>query len=133
MNGKTVQAYSLTADGSRYISGNFQVREFRSRDSADVIFIDPELVQILQKIRNHFGRAVNVNSAYRTISHNMAVGGAADSQHLYGTAADIVIRGISPKTVAAYAETLLPNRGGIGVYAWGIHVDTRREKARWKE
>lgn len=131
MNGKQVCAYSLSADGSQYISKNFRIREFRSRDGADVLFIDPELVDVLQAIRSHFGRAVTINSGYRTHRHNQAVGGAKQSQHLYGTAADIVVSGVKPKAVAEYAETLLPDSGGIGIYSWGIHVDTRSEKSRW--
>ena len=50
-----------------------------------------DLVEILQKIRDHFGKAVNINSAYRTPAKNKQVGGAAYSQHLYGMAADISI------------------------------------------
>ena len=37
------------------------------------------------------------------------------SQHLYGKAADIWIAGVSVDTLAAYVETLMPNKGGIGV------------------
>jgi uncharacterized protein YcbK (DUF882 family) len=74
---------------------------------------------------------VTVNSGIRCKTHNANVGGASGSQHLYGTAADIVVRGITPKQAAAYAETLLPNTGGIGIYSWGIHVDVRKTKSRW--
>ena len=131
MNGKSVKVYSLKSNGNEYVSKNFQVREFRSRDGADVIFIDPELVTMLQLIRNHFGKAVTINSGYRTPSHNKSVGGAAQSQHLYGTAADIVVKGVKPKDVAAYADKLMPKTGGIGIYSWGVHVDTRAAKSRW--
>lgn len=131
MNGRTVQVYSLAKDGSKYISKNFRVREFRCKDGTDVIFIDPELVEILQKIRAYFGKAVTINSAYRTPAHNKKVGGADYSQHLYGTAADIVVKGITPKKVKSYVETLMPSSGGIGVYSWGVHVDTRKTKSRW--
>jgi uncharacterized protein YcbK (DUF882 family) len=59
------------------------------------------------------------------------VGGAAYSQHLYGTAADIKVNGIKPKDVAAYAEKLLPNTGGIGIYSTFVHIDVREKKSRW--
>lgn len=62
------------------------------------------------------------------------------SQHLYGKAADIWISGVTVEQIAAYAETLLPNRGGIGRYpkegradrthGW-VHIDTRAAKSRW--
>jgi uncharacterized protein YcbK (DUF882 family) len=132
MNGISVKAYSKSKDGTKYLAKNFRVKEFASKDGADPVFISPDLVELLQQIRNHFGRAVTINSGYRTAKHNKAVGGATCSQHLYGTAADIKVAGVKPADVAAYAETLLPNTGGIGTYSTFTHVDVRATKARWK-
>ena len=132
MNGATVKAYSKAKDGNKKLSANFRVREFACRDGSDVIFISDGLVQVLQAIRMHFNRPVTINSAYRTPAYNKKVGGAAYSQHLYGTAADIRVTGVSPKDVAAYAETLLPGTGGIGIYSNFVHVDVRSKKSRWK-
>lgn len=131
MNGAKVRAYSKAKDGNTSLTKNFKVREFACSDGADVIFISMDLVEVLQKIRNHFGKAVNINSAYRTPAKNKQVGGATYSQHLYGTAADITIKGVSPKEVAAFAETLLPKTGGIGIYDSFTHVDVRAVKSRW--
>lgn len=130
-----INAYSLARDGETYLSKNFQVHEFRCRDGSDPIFVDSDLVTLLQKIRNHFGKAVNINSAFRTASHNAKQKNAAKySQHLYGKAADIWIKGVSVDTLANYAETLLPNTGGIGRYYTDgfVHVDVRKTKSRWK-
>lgn len=132
MNGKSVKVYSKSKDGTKYVSKNFKVKEFACSDGSDPIFISMELVEVLQKIRDHFGKPVVLNSAYRTAKHNKAVGGASYSQHLYGTAADIVVTGVKPADVAAYAETLLPKTGGIGIYSTFTHVDVRAVKARWK-
>lgn len=77
---------------------------------------------------------MNINSAFRTASHNAKQKKAAKySQHLYGKAADIWIAGVSVDTLAAYVETLLPGKGGIGRYhADGfVHVDVRKVKSRW--
>lgn len=126
-----IKAFSKAKNGNENISANFKVREFACKDGSDPIFISMELVDVLQKIRSHFGKAVNINSAYRTPSHNKKEGGATYSQHLYGMAADIAVTGVSPAKVAEYAETLLPNKGGIGRYSTFTHVDVRETKSRW--
>ena len=131
MIGAEVRAYSKAKDGAKKITANFKVREFACSDGSDVIFISQELVEVLQKIRSHFKAAVTINSGYRTPAHNKKVGGAAYSQHLYGTAADITVKGVKPRDVAAYAETLLPNTGGIGIYGTFTHIDVRKVKSRW--
>ena len=82
---------------------------------------------------------MTITSAYRTPAHNAKAGGAKFSQHLYGRAADIRVQGVSVEAVAAYAESLMPDRGGVGRYpvkagraAGWVHVDTRADKARWR-
>ena len=126
-----VNYYSKKKDGNKQLSKNFKVKEFACNDGSDPIFIAPELVEVLQKIRDHFGKPVVINSGFRTAAYNKKVGGATYSQHQYGTAADIRISGVTPKKVAAFIETLLPNRGGIGIYAGFVHVDVREVKSRW--
>jgi len=128
----TIYAYSKAKNGKTNIAPNFKVREFACSDGSDPVFIDSELVNILQKIRTHFGKPVTITSAYRTPGKNKAVGGTTYSQHLYGCAADIKVKGATPKQVADYAEKLLHNRGGIGIYSSFTHIDTRATKARWK-
>ena len=126
-----IKAYSLKKDGNKKVSTNFKVREFACNDGTDPIFIDSELVSVLQKIRNHFDKPVTITSAYRTPPHNKKSGGTTYSQHLYGKAADIKISGVTPKKVADYAETLLPE-GGIGIYNTFTHIDVRSVKSRWQ-
>ena len=127
----TIKAYSKAKDGNKKLSNNFRVKEFACTDGSDPIFIDSDLVDVLQKIRNYFGKSVTITSAYRTASKNKAVGGSTYSQHLYGKAADIKVSGVSPKRVAAYAEKLLPKKGGIGIYSTFTHIDVRTSKSRW--
>ena len=127
----TIKVYSKAKDGNKKLSANFRVREFACTDGSDPIFIDTDLVAVLQKIRTHFGKPVTITSAYRTPIHNKSVGGTTYSQHLYGMAADIKVSGVSPKKVAKYAETLLKGKGGIGIYQTFTHIDVRVDCSRW--
>ena len=126
-----VKTYSVKKDGSTYLSDNFKVKEFACNDGSDTVLIADELVSLLQKIRDHFGVAVTINSGYRTSTYNKKVGGTTNSQHVKGTAADIVAKGVDPLTVAQYAEYLMPDSGGIGVYQTFTHVDVRTNRSRW--
>ena len=128
----TVNVYSKAKNGNVKLSKNFKVREFACSDGSDPVFISPKLVEVLQNIRDHFGKPVTINSAYRTVTKNKQVGGATYSQHLYGTAADISVKGVLPSAVADYAEKLLANYGGVGRYSTFTHVDVRETKSRWK-
>ena len=111
-----LQAYSLARDGSTALSPHFCVREFRCKDGSDPVFIDTALAELLERIRERFGKPVTITSAYRTPAHNAKAGGAKFSQHLYGRAADIRVQDVSVEDVAAYAESLMPDRGGVGRY-----------------
>ena len=57
---------------------------------------------ILQPVRNHYGKPVNVNSGYRGAKLNEAVGGAKTSQHCKGEAADFEIKGLSNYELACW-------------------------------
>lgn len=126
-----VKTYSVKKDGSTYLSKNFKVSEFKCNDGSDTVLISDKLVDLLQNIRNHFGAAVTINSAYRTESYNKKIGGATKSQHVNGTAADIVVKGATPLEVAQYVEHIMPDSGGIGVYQSFTHVDVRTNRSRW--
>lgn len=126
-----IKTYSLKKDGNTKLSENFIVKEFACKDGSDKILIDTELVKVLQKIRDHFGKPITINSAYRNATYNKKIGGASKSQHILGTASDIVVKGVAPLKVAQYAESLLDNSGGIGLYKTFTHVDVRTKKVRW--
>jgi hypothetical protein len=126
-----IKTYSLSKDGNKKLSTNFTVREFACKDGSDKILIDSELVEVLQKIREHFGKAITINSAYRNPTYNKKIGGVSNSQHTKGTATDIVVSGVSPLEIAQYAEYIMPNKGGIGQYNDFVHIDVRANRARW--
>lgn len=126
-----VKIYSLKKDGAKKLSENFTVAEFACKDGSDKILIATELVNVLQKIRSHFGKAVTINSAYRNPSYNKKIGGVSNSQHTKGTAVDICISSIAPAEIARYAEYAMPNKGGIGLYSNFVHIDVRANRSRW--
>ena len=128
-----INAYSKAKDGDKKLSTNFKVKEFACKDGSDTVLVAPRLVMVLQSIRSRFGAAVTINSGYRTPQYNAKEGGVTDSQHCYGTAADIVVRGKTPAQVAAYARQLMPDWGGVGVYSQKgfTHIDVRETQADW--
>lgn len=114
------------------LSPNFESTEFDCNckyKTCTTTEIDPKLVEYLQKIRNYFGKAVTINSAYRCDKHNKSIGGASQSKHKYGQAADIKVSGVKPLKVAQYAEFI--GIKGIGQYSNFVHIDTRTNKFFW--
>ena len=127
-----VKVYSLKAEGSRQITEHFRVYEFACTDGSDPVFLSQALVDILENIRVHFGQPVHINSGYRTVSYNAGISGSSKkSQHCSGLAADIRVDGHTPAEVYSYAETLLGDHGGLGIYNSFVHVDVRADKSRF--
>ena len=94
--------------------------------------IDMNMVKIADEIRNRIGKPIQINSGIRCKTHNANVGGVSNSQHLLGNAADLGCpSGCTPAQMASIAEEIMRGTGGIGVYQWGIHIDTRSTKSRW--
>lgn len=90
--------------------------------------MDQELVQVLNTIGVY---ADEINSAYRCPSHNAAVGGVPNSQHVQGCAADVDATRWGVEGLALLAEQA--GADGIGKYEGDgfVHIDTRKEWARW--
>lgn len=118
------------------LSANFRIREFDCHGSGCCAEtkVDGQLVEYLQKIREHFGAKVTVAAGYRCETHNAKVANAASkSRHILGMAADIKVEGVAPAEVAKYAESL--GIKGIGLYEGSdgsfVHIDTRTVKSFW--
>ncbi len=112
---------------------NFNINEFKCKGTGKMLSkgMDKNLMHKLELLRLDCGnRGVVINSGYRTKKHNKNVGGASNSQHIYGKAADIVVRGVSAGTVYNKATSVFYN-GGVGKYPTFTHVDTRGYKARF--
>ena len=127
-----------SADGS---TANFNFAEFYSKDGSqfnggkvDAATVKANVIRTmfkLEALRRKAGNVpVSITSGFRSIRHNASVGGASNSQHLYGIAADIRVSGKTPVQVAELARTC--GFSGIIVYNDSnqfVHVDSRAEHA----
>lgn len=119
----------VTTDKQKQIAKHFLGKEMACKDGSKEYMYAPELMKILESIREHFNKPVIINSGYRTPEWNTKVGGAKNSYHMKGMAADIVVKGVSPKQVAEYASEIMQN-GGVIRYTNFTHVDVREQKYR---
>lgn len=129
-----IETYSLAKLGRGYkLSKNITLGEFASKgaDGSEPTPVDLELIEKVQQMRDLLGAAVHINSGYRTVKHNAAVGGVAGSYHTKGMAADIYFDGVSDEVAAQCAEYV--GFGGIGLYPGRIHVDTRPGRYRYRK
>ena len=125
---------------------NFNLKEFDCKGNckdckdgcdmpSDVYMNIIKLVKQLQFLRDYTGRAITINSGYRSPEHNAKVGGSQTSQHLLGKAADITIEGLKPAEVYRIIEDLIEMgemlQGGLGLYDTFVHYDIRKTKIRF--
>jgi len=121
------------------LSANFDLKEFESGDgkqpSEEILKNLTELAKNLEVLRSHLKAPIKITSGYRSKEHNAKIGGALNSYHCLGMAADIQVQGIKPKDVAKAIELLIKDgkmkQGGLGIYSTWIHYDKRGTKARW--
>lgn len=115
------------------LSKNFTSQEFVCHCGCGGCDIDPKLIDNLQKLRDLIDKPITIVSGFRCKTHNSACGGARNSQHMLGTAADIQVIDLQPEAVAKAAEKIAAfHGGGIGVYKTWVHVDIRHGMARWR-
>lgn len=99
--------------------------------------VDAEMAKLarhLEELRTLAGGGpLHIHDAHRCPAENARVDGAADSQHMYGRAADVHSDAVSHRHLRELALKVPAfTRGGIGLYSWGVHVDHRQNgPARW--
>lgn len=106
---------------------NFTPKEIACRKTG-AILINTVALDALQAFRNKIGKAIIVNSAYRSPEHNKEVGGVDESQHLLG-AFDIRIVGHNKFYLLKSAFEV--GFTGIGLYETWLHLDVRKTPALW--
>lgn len=121
------------------LTENFNLSEFRSKDGSEfppqVIANIEALAKALQIIRNELKVRIDITSGYRSPEHNKKIGGAQNSTHVRGLAADFKANGIAPSAVVAIIERLISEgkipQGGLKAYSTWVHYDIRGFRARW--
>ena len=114
------------------LSANFTRAEFKCKcGKCDYDTVDAELITVLQLLREHFGRPIEVTSGNRCAAHNLSEGGSRKSYHVRGRAADIQVMDVAPIIIQIYLKDKYPDKFGIGSYASFTHIDTRTKAGRW--
>jgi uncharacterized protein YcbK (DUF882 family) len=123
------------------LTNNFSLAEFQSKDGSafpDNVVENLKVLAVqLQALRDQLGKSITITSGYRSKEHNLKIGGALDSYHVRGMAADIQVVGMKPKEVYETIEKLIAEgkmlEGGLGQYKSWCHYDHRGRKIRWKK
>lgn len=81
------------------------------------------VTHILDPLREMIGKPIAVNSGFRSVAVNKAVGGVGDSQHCLGEAADIHVTGMTIGDLFAYIKKSgLPFDQLIDEFGSWVHV-----------
>lgn len=124
---------------------NFELRELLRSDKATKLGINNEpqtisiyqnlfnlIVYLLQPIRDGYGKPMIISSGYRCRELNNAVGGVADSNHLFGLAADINNGSKNNeelfKWISKHRNELPINELILGKNSSYVHVSLSRKK-----
>lgn len=70
-------------------SGVARMRHIDNTPSLEEVANLSKLASVLEDVRTLLGHPIYINSGYRCVLLNEAVGGVADSAHIHGLAADI--------------------------------------------
>lgn len=108
------------------ISEHFKLSEMQCKDGSDLVKYCTVLLAKLEELRAYGGYTIRVNSGYRTPAYNRSIGGATLSQHIEGTAADIVVykngTPVDAKLMCCLCQTL--GFDGVGyISSRALHVD----------
>lgn len=143
---RDVRVYNLKEDSPKEkLSNHFVLGEFSCGDGSPLVLVHPGLPLLLEAIRlgltQNYGTdvSISINSGFRSVSHNIKIGGEDNSRHMFGFAADIIAfyredghKKTIPNDVVADVASLL-NPGGLGRYNNFTHVDVSGINRRWDE
>jgi len=131
----------------------FERSEFACSCGCGFDVVDHELIAVLVDLRNWSGGEIIIGGN-RCPEHNIRIRtceahgdfyglfcpvcslagrqrSSKRSQHLKGKAADAQSKVKTPQEIYDYLDNQYPNKYGIGLYIWGVHIDVREKKVRW--
>lgn len=120
------------SDGDRKLSSHFMLHEFQSRNGCDIVKVDDELIELLEKIYSNFDcSSAVINDGYREPgAYCRSIGGMDYDAHAAGMAADVTFFDrngavIPTPIIGAYCQD--KGVGGIGyITNTSIHLDNRQ-------
>lgn len=104
----------------------FKEEEFICKCGCGQGEMNPLLLSGLEDFRYWLETPIHITSGFRCKEHNSKVGGAPNSQHLVGNAADIYVKGMSGPSLYKKLLKWNPTQfNGVGIGNTFIHVDCR--------
>ena len=107
------------------LSPHFSTSEFVCRCGCGRVFIEPELIQTLEAIREYAGFPVVITSGFRCPDQNAAAGGSPDSAHLRGEAADFSVTS-SHRRFKFIESAIMAGVSRIGIGETFLHIDVSK-------
>lgn len=130
-------AHGMCFDAAMACTEHFSWRELLigQKDPAGPEVFDnlARVARVLEAYRNGVlcNRPIIITSGWRSAEHNRKIGGAANSYHVKGMAADFVCEGLSPQAVQSRLDPV--HKGGMEWASSWTHIDIRPYRARFKE
>ena len=132
---------TICQGNTEFVTENFRQNELYSTsvDAPTCIELDDQVIAALQYIRTYFDSPIIVTSTLRTPTGNALVGGATNSQHLYGRAIDFVFQDDNYCKVFSFRQLML-QKGAffqglmdlgvreVGFYKDFVHIDVRPQE-----
>lgn len=108
------------------ITEHFSRKEFACKCGCGFDAIDKRLVEMLEEVRQLYGREITINSGCRCVAHNKKEGGNETSSHLSGLAVDVAC--VDTKDRYELLFLLMSRFHRVGIGNTFIHIDIDEKK-----
>ena len=120
-------------DTGIYSPKHFSEHEFNSCvPPCKMSDVSPELLRLLDRIRDYVGQPIYVNSAYRTADYELLRGRSGTSSHCKGLAVDISCKSsVLRRAIVCACMMLQIPRIGVGSTFVHIDIDSSKVPCLW--